>query len=159
MQWPSDLIGYDALTSYGSPSYYAQQLFSLHQGDEVLATKAEDLPTFQWVQSRRGGVAKNNEVKSVFYSATRDTKRGEIIVKIVNRADTAQSIKIDITGVKSVGAKGTATVLQAAKRSETNTLKEPQRIVPATEKVKDLGTSFTRSYPPCSITILQLKAK
>src|ERR1035441_1807108 len=23
MQWASDLIGYDALTSYGSPSYYA----------------------------------------------------------------------------------------------------------------------------------------
>ena len=27
MQWPSDLIGYDALTSYGSPSYYAQKMF------------------------------------------------------------------------------------------------------------------------------------
>ncbi len=28
MQWSSDLIGYDALTSYGSPSYYAQMMFS-----------------------------------------------------------------------------------------------------------------------------------
>ena len=95
----------------------------------------------------------------MFYSVTRDTKQGEISVKIVNRADTAQSVRVDITGVKSVATKGTATVLKAAKRSETNTLKEPQRIVPATEKVKDLGTSFTQSYPPCSITVLQLKAK
>jgi alpha-N-arabinofuranosidase len=38
MQWRSDLIGYDALTSYGSPSYYAQQMFSTHHGDEILAT-------------------------------------------------------------------------------------------------------------------------
>jgi alpha-L-arabinofuranosidase len=160
MQWPSDLIGYDALTSYGSPSYYAQKIFSQYQGDEVLATTANNLPSYQWAQpGRRGGPAKTNEVKSVFYSATRDTKQGEIIVKIVNRADTAQSIKIDIAGVKSIAAKGTATVLKAAKRNETNTLKEPQRIVPATEKVKGLGTSFTRSYPPCSITILRLKAK
>ena len=28
MQWSSDLIGYDALTSYGSPSYYAQMMFT-----------------------------------------------------------------------------------------------------------------------------------
>ena len=27
MQWSSDLIGYDALSSYGSPSYHAQVLF------------------------------------------------------------------------------------------------------------------------------------
>ena len=45
MQWKSDLIGYDALNSYGSPSYYAQKMFSKHQGDEVLAVTAQDLPS------------------------------------------------------------------------------------------------------------------
>ncbi len=35
-QWPTNLIGYDALKSYGSPSYYAQQMFSLNRGDIVL---------------------------------------------------------------------------------------------------------------------------
>jgi alpha-L-arabinofuranosidase len=161
MQWASDLIGYDALTSYGSPSYYVQKIFSLHQGDEVLVTKSEYLPTYQWVQAgRRGnGQAKTNDVKSIFYSATRDTKHGKIIVKIVNRSDTPQPVKIDVTGVKSVAAKGIATVLKAAKRSETNTLKDPLHVVPVTEKIKNLGTSFTRIYPPCSITVLELQAK
>jgi alpha-N-arabinofuranosidase len=98
-------------------------------------------------------------VKSVFYSATRDTKRGKIIVKIVNRADTAQSVEINITGVKSVAAKGTATVLKAANRNETNTLQDPEHIVPVTEKIRGLGVNFTRSYPPCSITVLELAAK
>ena len=41
MQWSSDLIGYDALTSYGSPSYHAQQMFSTQHGDEILATDHE----------------------------------------------------------------------------------------------------------------------
>jgi alpha-N-arabinofuranosidase len=161
MQWASDLIGYDALNSYGSPSYYAQKLFSVHQGDEVLATTADNLPTYQWIQTgrRSGGQARTNEVKSVFYSATRDTKRGKIIVKIVNRADTAQSVEINITGVKSVAAKGTATVLKAANRNETNTLQDPEHIVPVTEKIRGLGVNFTRSYPPCSITVLELAAK
>ena len=41
MQWPSDLIGYDALNSYGSPSYYAQVMFSTHLGDQILDSKLD----------------------------------------------------------------------------------------------------------------------
>ena len=161
MQWASDLIGYDALTSYGSPSYYVQKMFSLQHGDAVVATSAENLPTYDWVQTgRRGnGQARTNEVKSVFYSATRDTKHNQLIVKIVNRADTAQPVQIDITGVKSIASRGTSTVLQAANRNETNTLTDPKHLVPTTEKVRDLGASFTRTYPPCSVTVLVLDVK
>lgn len=36
MQWATDLIGYDALNSYGSPSYYMQKMFSGSRGDVVL---------------------------------------------------------------------------------------------------------------------------
>jgi len=35
MQWESDLIGYDANSSYGSPSYYAQAIFGEYLGTEV----------------------------------------------------------------------------------------------------------------------------
>jgi alpha-L-arabinofuranosidase len=35
-QWDTDLIGYDALNSFGSPSYYAQKMFSENRGDRVL---------------------------------------------------------------------------------------------------------------------------
>jgi alpha-N-arabinofuranosidase len=164
MQWKSDLIGYDALTSYGSPSYYAQKIFSEYQGDEVLAVTAQNLPTYTWIQTgrTRNGVAqppRTNEVKSLFYSATRDTAAGKIILKIVNRADTTQEAKVEITGVKAIASEGTATVLKANNRDETNTLKDPLKIVPATEKITGLSTSFTRHYPPCSITILELNAQ
>ena len=164
MQWKSDLIGYDALTSYGSPSYYAQKIFSLHTGDEVLGTVAENLPTYDWQQTgkKKNGVeqpSSTRHVKSLFYSATRDTKNEKIIVKIVNRADAAQDVKIDITGATSVADEGTATVLKAANRDETNSLNDPQHVVPVTESVSGLGTSFTRSFPPCSITVLELDAK
>jgi len=164
MQWKSDLIGYDALTSYGSPSYYAQKVFSLHTGDEVLGTAAENLPTYTWVQTGkpRNGVAqppRTNTVKSLFYSATRDSKSGKILVKIVNRADAAQDVKIDVTGATSVANEGTATVLKATNRDETNSLNDPQHVVPVTKKISGLGTTFTRTFPPCSITVLELDAK
>jgi alpha-N-arabinofuranosidase len=164
MQWKSDLIGYDALNSYGSPSYYAQKMFSNHQGDEVLTVSAKNLPAYTWIQTgrTRSGVAqpaKTNEVKSIFYSATRDTRNGKIIVKIVNRADAPQDVKVEVAGAGTIADEGTATVLKAANRDETNSLNDPQHVVPATEKVSGLGSSFTRTFPPCSITILELSAK
>ena len=164
MQWKSDLIGYDALNSYGSPSYYAQKMFSEHQGDEVLATTAQNLPTYNWIQTgrtRNGAAqpARTNEVKSVFYSATRETGSGKILVKIVNRADAPQEVKVEISGVSSIADQGTATVLKADNRDATNSLGAPKKVVPVTETVNGLGTSFTRTYPPCSITILELTAK
>jgi alpha-N-arabinofuranosidase len=163
MQWKSDLIGYDALNSYGSPSYYAQKIFSLHHGDEVLATDAQNLPTYEWkIPVRRNNAdqpATTREVKSLFYSATRDSATGKIIVKIVNRADAPQDVKIEINGVNSIADEGTATVLKAENRDATNSLGEPMKVVPATEKVSGLSASFTRTFPPCSITILELQAK
>ena len=164
MQWSSDLIGYNALSSYGSPSYYAQKMFGNHGGDEVLATAAQNLPAYSWVQParKRDGVespAVQREAKSLFYSATREKNSGKIIVKIVNRADAPQAVKIEISGVKAIAARGTATVLKAGNRDATNSIDDPEKVVPVTEKVNGLGTRFTRTFPPCSITILELQAK
>ncbi len=156
MQWASDLIGYDALTSYGSPSYYVQKMFSPHAGDEVLATSAQNLPTRTAPAGRGGGT---RQIKSLFYSATRDTASGKITLKIVNSADAPQPVTIDISGVKSVAAKGTETVLKAANRSETNSIKDPKHLIPVTKNIKGLGTSFTRTFPPCSVTVLELNAE
>src|SRR5262249_57931502 len=43
-QWAVNLIGYDALTSFGSPSYYVQKMFSNNRGDVVLPAKLDPLP-------------------------------------------------------------------------------------------------------------------
>jgi alpha-N-arabinofuranosidase len=161
MQWSSDLIGYDALTSYGSPSYYAQQMFSTHHGDSILATESQDIPTYTYTAGRgRGGQAATpQQVPSLFYDATRDSRSGTIYLKVVNRLGTPQPVKIDISGVTSVAASGSAIVLKADKPDDTNSIKEPKKVVPVTEKAKGLGNSFTRDFPPYSITILELKAK
>jgi len=156
MQWNYNLIGYDALNSYGSPAYYAQKMFSLQKGDEVLAISARNLPVRSAPAGRGGGT---RQLKSLFYSATRDSANGKITLKIVNSADTPQLVTVDISGAKSVASKGTATILQAANRDETNSIKDPKHVVPVTEKMKVLGTSFTRTFPPCSITILEFEAK
>jgi len=166
MQWPSDLIGYDALTSYGSPSYYAQVMFSTHHGDNVLATDSQDVPTYSYQPPQRtrngvpqGGPPAPQQVPSVFYDATRDSQSGTIYLKVVNRQSAAQPVHVQISGVSAVEAQGTATVLKADKPDDTNSIDEPKNIVPVTETVDGLGTDFTREFPAYSITILELKAK
>jgi alpha-N-arabinofuranosidase len=164
MQWPSDLIGYDALTCYGSPSYYAQKMFSTHHGDEILATSSENFPTYTWQPRprRRNGQEEQppaREVPALFDDATRDRQTGIIYVKIVNRQDAPQSLNIKLDGVSSVEPTAQSIVLQAKDRNETNSLQEPRNIVPVTGTIDGVSADFTREFPPCSITILELKTK
>jgi alpha-N-arabinofuranosidase len=187
MQWPTDLIGYDALNSYGSPAYYAQKMFNNYRGDVVLPVTAQGIPTRTWqppAAGRRGGQpplgapagapAGNQaappaapvtpppppqEVPTVFWSATRDTKTGTIFLKIVNRAAAPQQLRVEFSGLTSVDTKGEAITLRAASPTDTNTIAEPAKIVPVTTSIDGLGTSFTSTFPPYSLTILQMKAK
>jgi alpha-N-arabinofuranosidase len=99
------------------------------------------------------------EVPTVFWSATRDTKTGTVFLKIVNRAAAPQPLRVEFSGLASVDAKGQAVTLSAASPADTNSITEPTKIVPVTSSVDGLGTSFTRTFPPYSLTILQMKAK
>ena len=166
MQWPTDLIGYDALTSYGSPSYYAQQMFSTHHGDVILAMNATDIPLKAGPPpaARRGGAtnqpaATAPQLPALFSSVTRDSSSGTIYVKVVNTLGTPQPVKIEISGVSNVAADGEAVVMKANSPDDTNSITDPTHVAPATEKVTGLGADFTREFPPYSITILELKAK
>jgi alpha-L-arabinofuranosidase len=161
MQWKTDLIGYNALNSYGSPSYYAQKMFSTHHGDEILATDSQDIPR----RARRNGSGVEQsaplaqQIPKLFFNATRDSASGMIYLKIVNSLGAPQPVKIEISGASAIEAEGEAIVLQANSPDDTNSIQEPAKIVPVTEKVEGLGTDFTREFPPYSITILELKTK
>ena len=165
MQWRTDLIGYDALTSYGSPAYYAQVMFSTHHGDEILATDSRNIPTRDWQPParRRGGVEQPRPavrlLRQIFFDATRDSGNGTIYLKVVNELGTPQPVRIEISGVTAVEPEGAAVVLKANSPDDTNSIGEPTKIVPVTRTVGGLGTDFTREFPPYSITVLELKTK
>ena len=170
MQWKTDLIGYDAMHSYGSPAYYAQKMFSNQHGDEILATDSQNIPTasYQPPPPRARPGATNQppaeprpavQIRKVFFDATRDSKSGTIFLKLVNSLGTPQPVKVEISGAKSIAAKATATVLKADKIDDTNSLREPTKISPKTETLSSLGANFTQTLPPYSISILELKSK
>jgi len=137
-QWRPNLIGYDALNVFGSPSYYAIQMFSGNHGDEVLKAS---LPG-----------------STLHYSVTRDSRSGAITVKLVNALGTPQSLQVDLRGARRIRSTATETTL-AALPTETNSIDQPTHIVPVTRKVRGIGAAFSQTVPPYSITVLRLDAR
>ena len=183
MQWQTDLIGYNTLSSYGSPAYWAQQMFSTHHGDTVLSISAANIPSREWQQpafGRRGGGAPAGnagggrggvnsgltpptpmprQVPLMFFDATRDTDSGTIYVKIVNRSPVAQSVHISINGLSSVAPNGRTVTLSASSPEDTNTITDPNKIAPVAADVTGLASDFSRTFPPYSITVLELNGR
>jgi alpha-L-arabinofuranosidase len=140
MQWETDLIGYDALHSYGSPSYYAQVMFSSYLGDHVLdATLTGAGPKF-------------------FYSVTRSAAKKQIYLKLVNAASTPQLVDIDLKGA---GIDPTAKLvnMSAKDTQATNSINDPKFLVPVDSNVSDAGGRLHHNMPPFSIQVLVFQEK
>jgi len=137
-QWRPNLIGYDALSAYGSPSYYAIQMFSRNVGDEILPV------TFSGT--------------SVQSCATRDSHTGEIIVKLVNPEMTPQSLPIEIMGVPTLKSKATVITLSASPE-DTNSIRRPRNVVPVTTTLSGVKPGFIFTMPPYSVVVLKLETR
>ena len=55
-QWSTNLIGYDALHSFGSPAYYVQTMFAQNTGDTILPVQMTAAKSAQPVSGGRVGV-------------------------------------------------------------------------------------------------------
>jgi alpha-N-arabinofuranosidase len=178
MQWTTDLIGYNTMSAYGSPAYWAQHIFANHVGDSVLNIVASGIPYREWQQMprRMGGPPGSapraadtlgltrptpmpTPIPEMFFSATRDTANGTIYLKMVNRSGTPQQVNVSISGLTSIAQAGKTIMLSSANTSDTNSITDPRKIEPVTAEVTGLGTEFTRTVPANSITVLELSGK
>ena len=138
MQWHPDLIGYDGLNSYGSPSYYALAMFAGHLGQSV-------------PQSTLSGAGAR-----VFYSVTED--HAHVIVKLVNAAPQPQSLSIHLDGAT---AQGTAELLRlhADTTAATNSITHPEAIVPVRSSMAVSGNTLQHTIPGYSVEVLEIPAR
>jgi alpha-N-arabinofuranosidase len=138
MQWAPDLVGYDALSSYGSPSYWTQVMFSTHLGTEVVPAALANAPP------------------RVFGSATRDDTTHKLFVKVVNATSTSQSVAISLTGVKKLAPQAKLTTMSGKTPNATNSITHPDAVVPITHTVSVAGPKFTQNFGPYSVNVLEL---
>jgi alpha-L-arabinofuranosidase len=139
LQWDVDLIGYDAVKSYGSPSYYAQVLFGQHLGNEILGTQITD------------------SGPRLFVSATRDA--GTIHIKLVNGSSTTQPVQIRLNGISNVKRDAQLITLRGATPEDTNSIRDPNHILPVTSTVHNAAASFEHTMPAYSIQVLDIETQ
>ncbi|HUZ61783.1 MAG TPA: alpha-L-arabinofuranosidase C-terminal domain-containing protein [Hanamia sp.] len=158
-QWNSDLIGYDALNSYGSPSYYVQKLFSHYLGNKIVPATAANIPMQKAPLSRRDSAEGKapKSVPTIFYSATMNDTTGTLYLKIVNITAKKQEVKINLDGNGKVAPEAALIVVKGDKPSETNTIIDRKRIIPETETIKGIKKSFSRKLDPYSVSIFEIK--
>ena len=158
-QWDSDLIGYDALNSYGSPSYYVQKLFSHYLGNKIVPATVSNIPLqkapLSEKDSAEGKTAKS--VPTIFYSATMNDTTGALYLKIVNTSPKKQTVKINLDGISKVAPEATIVTVKSNKPTDTNTITDPEKIVPETTTEKGMRKNFSRIFPPYSVTVLQIQ--
>jgi len=141
MQWHPDLIGYDGLTSYGSPSYYVLSLFAGKIGDQVPES------------AMTGGGPR------IAYSVTTQTSTGKVYLKIVNGAPTAQELEIDLSGVSGVTGPAKVLKLHALSPVDTNTITDPKHIVPVEGTFPVAGTKIKHTLGGYSFEVIELSTK
>ncbi len=141
MQWESDLIGYDASSSYGSPSYYAQVLFASYLGDNVPASSISNAP------------------ERFFYSVTTSASKGRLYLKLVNGASLPRTVTLHLEGAAALGHEGVVETLGSVSSTATNTILDPRHIVPVKTILRGVAPRFEHVVLPFSIQVIELRTR
>ncbi|MEI9810222.1 MAG: alpha-L-arabinofuranosidase C-terminal domain-containing protein [Bacteroidota bacterium] len=141
-QWAPDLIWYDNLRSYGTPSYYVQKLFSLNKGSKAVP------------------VMMNKEViagqDSLYATASVDSLNSELIIKMVNLSGKPQVKQVVVNGIKKKTKQASVIVLSSSVE-QLNSFDEPRAVLPAEKTIPVNGRNVSLDLPPYSLTILRIK--
>jgi alpha-N-arabinofuranosidase len=174
-QWAVNLIGYDAQTSFGSPSYYVQKMFSANRGDVVLPAAIAPVPMLTLEEiprapqpvavpgrgrggGGRGGRGPTGPFDGIYASATREDSSGDVILKLVNVQAVRQPVRIDLQGVKTIRSNATGEVL-TADLTAINTVAEPRKVTPRSIVIADAAPAFVHDLPAHSVSVIRLRTR
>src|SRR6516164_6526091 len=113
-------------------------MFAGHVGTEVVATTLADVGP------------------RIATSVTRDEKQHKLFIKVVNGSPDAQRFSINLDGLSSVKREAALTTLSAKSPNATNSILDPDNIVPVENKIQITGPKFEQSFQPYSVNVLDL---
>jgi alpha-L-arabinofuranosidase len=164
IQWQPDLIWFDNGRTYGTASYYVQQLYSRNRPDFVLPTSVEGaavkMPRLPDKEIATYGAAPlppyhPDALPAVYAIAGEDRKANEIVVFLVNPFAEPRAATVELRGA-AAGAKVRATILTGEDADATNTFEQPNRVAPREESLALSGSTLTRTLAPQSFTVLRV---
>jgi alpha-L-arabinofuranosidase len=138
-QWTPNLIWFDNLRSFGTPSYYVQQLFGRHRGTQLLPVNLSA-----------------PEGSRVYASAARDSQTRDVILKIVNAAPAPQRVLFRLAGARGVERTARLLVLASDDLKAENSLDHPTRVAPQPASAPAGGPEFACTLAGQSLTVLRV---
>ena len=136
-QWNPDLIYFNNREVRPTTGYYVQKLYGQNAGDHYIPSQVNLDNQDSRVKLRVGS------------SIVRDSKTGDVIVKLVNLLPVSIETDVRLPGMDGIQSSATRTVLAGA--PETTPL-------PVTDTI-EAGTSFKQELPAYSFTVIRLKTQ
>lgn len=137
-QWRPDMIYFDSTNILLSANYYVQQLFGQNSG-EVYLPAAVTPPT-----------------RDVAVSCVRDTRSGDVILKLVNTGSSPAKLKVDLT--RHPTGRITRTFL-TGDPGVFNTFANPRAVAPSSPTEIDPAALQSHVLPAHSFTVLRCTPK
>ncbi|MEK4327048.1 alpha-L-arabinofuranosidase C-terminal domain-containing protein [Paenibacillus sp. FSL R7-0312] len=131
-QWSPDMIWFDGENSYGTPSYYVQQMYSTLMGTKLLQTV--------------------NEQEEIPFTVSYDEEAQVIYVKLVNTLERSVTVELE-TGMPLTGF-GEAYVMQG-QEEDVNSIGTPRSIAPHSYPLETAG-SMVYEIGPKSFHVLKM---
>lgn len=135
-QWKPDLIYFTNEGVFPSINYYVQQMFGTNSGDRWLSATVDP------------------QAKDLAVSALRDSRSGDLVLKLVNTSAAAIPLHIALDGAKNLAASATATVLKGDPRAVNEPEAAPQ-LAPQTAKLA-IAPTFDYEAPASSLTVIRI---
>jgi len=142
-QWTPDLIWFDNLKSFGTTNYYVQKMFSNNKGTQVLPMLKQEKP----LTGQNG----------LYASAAFDQNSNEVILKLVNSGDKAQTANVVLESAKKFASKGKLIVLKNEDLTKINSLDQPTLVSPVEQEFILKGKTVKQELAPYSFTVIRIK--
>ncbi|MGB8353058.1 MAG: alpha-L-arabinofuranosidase C-terminal domain-containing protein, partial [Chthoniobacteraceae bacterium] len=140
IHWSPDLIYFMNTGVFPTIAYSVQQLFAMNSGDAYLATTVNDITV-------PGTLAA---------STVCDSKSGDVILKLVNGANAARLLHVELTGAKKIPATATEIVLAGNEADVVNEDGKPPAVQPQASPIT-VGPAFDYEAPANSLTFIRIK--
>ena len=144
-QWNPNLIWFDNLRSFGTPSYYIQKAFANNSGTDVVSIL------------RDGKAAAGKD--SLFASATINQNEKLLILKLVNASSSAIDASVEVGGVSLITASAQAEVVEASGLSDYNSFDEPVKVAPKQCNVSVSKGRIALPLPRQSFCLVKVRYK
>jgi len=141
-QWNPDMIYFKNNAIYLTANYYNQQLFSANQGDTYYSNVIK-LPV--------------SCDSTLAVSCVRDSKSGDVILKLVNVSKSPQLLKINLSNFKGLTTTATRTIL-SGQFDWKNSFESVDKIKPSTVEIK-MNKVTEYLAQPFSITVIRVKGE